>query len=435
MQLTIHRGTQEIGGSCIEIRSGQSRIILDVGLPLFDKVRQPLDTILFKSQSTEDLLNSGIIPAVEGLVTGDRHPEAIVLSHAHLDHCGLLDRTNPEIPVYATTGTSKMMLAGSLFACQVEIPRERFRKLVPEQPIQIGNFRVTAYSVDHSIYGAVAILVEADGQSLLYSGDLRLHGRKTGMAKKLIAACQDKKLDVLLMEGTHLGSLSNLKTTEYELEDQIVEHVRHAPSLVLASFSPQHVDRLVTFIRTAIKTKRTFVVDVYTAFVMHLISRETKIPIPGIDEKIRIFFPKLFWENESKRKMLTEKCPQFLAKQIEIEEIRLHPETFLMVFRASMLETDFAGRLPQGTLCLHSRWEGYLVQPDALEVKRAIENAHGQVIQAHVSGHIRQDDLARLVDQLNPQVVVPIHTFHRQLFCERFGNVRLLGDGEVFDIC
>ncbi len=434
MQIIIHRGTQEVGGSCIEIRSGESRIILDVGLPLFDKDRQPLDTRLFQSQSTEDLLNSGIIPAVEGLVTGDRHPDAIILSHAHLDHCGLLDRTNSKIPVYATSGTSKMMLAGSLFAGQVEIPRARFRKLAPEQPIQIGNFRVTAYSVDHSIFGAVAILVEADGQSLLYSGDLRLHGRKTGMAKKLISALQNKKLDVLLMEGTHLGSVSNEQTTEYQLEDQIVEHVKNTPSLVLASFSPQHVDRLVTFIRTAIKTKRIIVVDVYTAFVMHLLSRETKIPIPGIDEKLRIFFPKLFWENESKRKMLAEKCPQFLAKQIEIEEIRLHPENFLMVFRASMLETDFAGRLPPGTLCLHSRWEGYLEQPDALDVNHAINNAGGQMIQAHISGHIRREDIFDLVELLKPRAIVPVHTFERQQLSQRFQNVLQLNDGELFEV-
>jgi ribonuclease J len=185
--------------------------------------------------------------------------------------------------------------------------------------------------------------------------------------------------------------------------------------------------------RTAIKTKRIFVVDVYTAFVMHLISRETKIPIPGVDEKLRIVFPRLLCDNESKRKILTEKLPQFLAKQIEIEEIRLHPENFLMVFRASMLETDFAGRLPQGTLCLHSRWEGYLEQPDALEVKRAIENANGQLIQSHISGHLRQDDIIALIKQSKPHAIVPIHTFSPQLLSDQFTNVRLLVDGESFD--
>ena len=34
MNITIHRGTHEIGGSCVELSSGKSRILLDFGIPL-----------------------------------------------------------------------------------------------------------------------------------------------------------------------------------------------------------------------------------------------------------------------------------------------------------------------------------------------------------------------------------------------------------------
>lgn len=36
MKLTIHRGTHEIGGSCLELssNSGRTRVIIDIGLPL-----------------------------------------------------------------------------------------------------------------------------------------------------------------------------------------------------------------------------------------------------------------------------------------------------------------------------------------------------------------------------------------------------------------
>jgi ribonuclease J len=34
MQVCIHRGTKEIGGTCIGIESRGHRIVLDVGLPL-----------------------------------------------------------------------------------------------------------------------------------------------------------------------------------------------------------------------------------------------------------------------------------------------------------------------------------------------------------------------------------------------------------------
>ncbi len=81
-----------------------------------------------------------------------------------------------------------MMLAGGLFAGQVELPRNRFREIEPERPVTIGDFTVTGYSVDHSIYGCLAFLIEAKGRRILYTGDLRSHGRKPGMGKRLIEA-------------------------------------------------------------------------------------------------------------------------------------------------------------------------------------------------------------------------------------------------------
>ena len=38
MTLTIHRGTHEIGGSCVEIRTDKTKILIDLGMPLdYDK--------------------------------------------------------------------------------------------------------------------------------------------------------------------------------------------------------------------------------------------------------------------------------------------------------------------------------------------------------------------------------------------------------------
>ena len=38
MTLTIHRGTHEIGGSCVEICSDKTKILIDLGMPLdYDK--------------------------------------------------------------------------------------------------------------------------------------------------------------------------------------------------------------------------------------------------------------------------------------------------------------------------------------------------------------------------------------------------------------
>ncbi len=61
------------------------------------------------------------------------------------------------------------MLAGKLFAGQVLLAPERFVELVPEVTTTIGPFSITGFSVDHSIYGCMAFLIEADGKRMLYS--------------------------------------------------------------------------------------------------------------------------------------------------------------------------------------------------------------------------------------------------------------------------
>ena len=82
MKLCIHRGTREIGGTCVELESAGARILLDLGLPL-----NAGDTA------------SVSLPAVAGLAKVDPSLIAIILSHGHRDHWGLLPKARPDIPV------------------------------------------------------------------------------------------------------------------------------------------------------------------------------------------------------------------------------------------------------------------------------------------------------------------------------------------------
>ena len=430
MQITIHRGTHEIGGNCIEIATENTRIILDVGMPLFNEDREPHDTSLLRRLTPEELRQRGILPNVPGLFdeTGSP-PDAILLSHAHEDHTGLLRHSQDKIPIYASVGTSKMMLAGAKFAGQPELPNGRHRAIHAGQPIQIGDFCVTAFSVDHSIYGAQAFLIEAEGKSVLYSGDLRMHGRKPGMHRSLIQAVKNRTIDVLLMEGTHISHPDHRGKNEYDLEDEIVGHVQTAAGLVLASFSPQHVDRLVGFFRAAKRTNRIFVADAYTAFVMYLIASETSVPRPESTAGVKVFFPKFFVETYE-RKRHQRQFHLMSPARIGMNEILLNPSQYVMLFRPSMLESDFGGRLPSGSRCLYSRWSGYLERPDWQPVKAAL--AKGNLIETHTSGHIFYDDIIDFVGQIKAETVIPIHTFAAEEFKASSPNVKLMADGDKF---
>jgi len=430
MQLIIHRGTREIGGNCIELRSGYSRLILDVGMPLFREDRQPHDSNALRRASKDDLLESGILPRVAGLFTDGPPVDAILLSHAHEDHTGLLKHSESSIPIYASRGTSKMMLAGANFAGQPHLPRQRYRELANEIAIKIGDFLVTPYAVDHSIYGCQAFLIEADGKSVLYSGDLRMHGRKPGMHRRLIEALSGRTIDVLLMEGTHVGHAGTRGPTEYELEDKLTEHVKSATSLVLASFSPQHVDRLVGFLRATKKAGRTFVADAYTAFIMHLIASEIPVPKPESTDWVKVYFPK-FFEAAVQQKRLEAFQERMTPARIELDEIRQNPSQYVMIFRPSMLESDFGNALPEGTRCMYSRWEGYLNQPEWTSANQLLANIEGDLREVHTSGHIYADDIIAFAHTVGANCVIPIHTFAPEQFTRVVDNVQTAMDGEV----
>lgn len=69
MQITIYRGTKEIGGTLIEVKAAATKILIDAGYPLFLN-NEPIDDKIAKLPHTE-LLRFGVLPKIDGLYTWD----------------------------------------------------------------------------------------------------------------------------------------------------------------------------------------------------------------------------------------------------------------------------------------------------------------------------------------------------------------------------
>lgn len=54
--------------------------------------------------------------------------------------------------------------------------------------------------------------------------------------------------------------------------------------------------------------------------------------------------------------------------------------------------------------------------------------------QVHTSGHATPKDLTVFAKALNPKILVPIHTFHSEQYGEMFDNVKILEDGELWEV-
>ncbi len=253
MRVCIHRGTHEIGGTCVEIESQGKQIVLDIGLPLDSDIQDvPL-------------------PPVKGFDRPDESLLGVVISHPHQDHYGLAGKLPTGTPLLIGSGAERILEAASVF-----VPgKVRFDNVIHLQdrmPIALGPFIVTPFLMDHSAYDAYAILVEADGKRLFYSGDLRAHGRKAKLFERLLAH-PPEKVDVLLLEGTTVGrtGLDNEYPTEADLEKRFEQSFRETAGLSLVWCSGQNIDRLVTIYRAARHVRRQFIVDMYTASVLRAI--------------------------------------------------------------------------------------------------------------------------------------------------------------------
>jgi ribonuclease J len=420
ISVTVHRGSNEIGGNCVEIVTAKSRLILDVGMPLSEMMdnggsRQ-------RKPNRHDLIRRGVIRPVPGLFSPGPRIDGILLSHAHGDHFGLIEYTRPEIPVYLSRGASKMLMSGSLFAGQSALSRDRQKVLLPGKPRRIGDCSVTAYPVDHSSYGSVAFLIEAGGKRIIYSGDLRLHGRKPGMAKVLLKSARKTPLDLLIMEGTSLSRGEEPGLSEQNVETLLVNSLKLTPGLALAMFSPQNVDRLVSYYRAAVRSGRTLVLDPYAAFILHLIKSECAVPGPFDGKQIRIFMMKSFISSSAGRR-LPKLTPLMKKVEISRDDILAAPGNFLMIFREWMYERVFERQLPPGSRLLYSYWPGYLdVQPRLKELRDRLKDSGCAFDLVHASGHIYYEDIMKFIERSNPLKLMPIHTTASDQLQLRFGD-------------
>ena len=152
MRVCIHRGTNEIGGTCVEVEAEGRRIILDVGLPL----------------DADDAAES-LLPSVKGFRTPDDSLLGVVISHPHQDHYGLARFIRPDVPVYIGQAAERILKAASQFTPS-GVEFQNVQHLHDGEAVEIGPFRLTPYLVDHSAYDAYSLLVEAGGKRLFYSG-------------------------------------------------------------------------------------------------------------------------------------------------------------------------------------------------------------------------------------------------------------------------
>jgi ribonuclease J len=415
MRVRIHRGAAEIGGNVVEVEPDRLRIILDLGLPL-----------------TAAFGDAVAMPAIEGLPDGAASLLGVILTHAHPDHFGLIPKLGESVPIYCGEATSRILVEASFFT-PMGLAVKPTRVLADHTKLQIGPFAITPILVDHSAYDAFVLLVEAGGRRLLYTGDLRGHGRKRRLFEEMISK-PPPAIDVLLMEGTRIGEpdarLRGL-ASEDDVEAEALKTIRSASGLVLALFSPQNIDRLVSIYRATRKAGRTLVLDLYGASVAAATGNPS-IPQASWDG-VRVYVP------QSQRVRVKtsgefDRVKEIAGNRIYARDLAEHPDRYVMLFRDSMARELAREDCLEGAVAVWSMWSGYLDQPSGVRLRAFLDAMRIPLVLHHASGHATSADLLRLAQAINARQVVPIHTATPEAFVGLVENAQIRRDGEWWNV-
>ena len=415
MRVCIHRGSKQIGGSCVEVESRGQRILIDLGLPL-----------------DADENRSQYLPKVDGLDGTDPTLLGVLISHPHLDHFGLLAHISPNIPVGMGPAARRILEAAAPFLPGNWPTPAKGWNYQSGQCFDIGPFRITPFLVDHSAYDAYALLIESDGKSIFYSGDFRAHGRKAALFDRLVAN-PPANIDVLLLEGSSIGRIDDDQqfSSESDIEAEFVQVFSAAKGLALVQTSGQNIDRIVSIMRASKRTGRKLVLDLYTAAILEATDNQN---IPQSDwPEVALFIPQA-QRIQIKKNAWFDLLKRHTANRIYIKHLQEAPRESTLLFRP-LHSTDLErGECLDGAVYIYSQWEGYWERGFYDGVKDWLEKHAIPKISIHTSGHASPVDLKQLAAAMNPRKVVPIHSFAPERYSGLFSNVQSYNDGEWWEV-
>lgn len=411
MKFTIHRGAKEIGGTVIELSSDSTTLLLDAGLPLSEE-------------------------SVEVDVSSLK-PDAVLISHPHQDHYGLIEELDPDIPVYMSELSLKLIQSLRLILGK-PFPENKVQHFKPWQPFEVGDFTITPYLMDHSSPDAFAFLLEAEGKRVFYSGDLRGHGRKRVLFENLLKR-PPTNVDLMFLEGTMMGRDNKLFPSEESVEGAIYETIKDQENISFLLSSSQNIDRMVSAHRACKRAGKIFVIDPYTAWVLEQMKLVTG-NVPAMDwEEVKVYIP-----NNQYKKMKEQQDVfgdfinrMFGSPRVEISELEKNPSSYLFLGKMSSarLINRFMGEYPVNVI--YSMWQGYLDYSNkdfygAQQISAMMDDDRVNFVYAHTSGHATVEDLKRIVDAIQPGKLIPVHTERAKDYKKNFENVVVVSDGTPY---
>jgi ribonuclease J len=483
----------EIGGNKILLEADGARLMFDFGTG-FDKVGAYYNEFLRPrpARGLQDPLLLGLIPPLKGIYRTDLELpglwervsqlpayrdlrragrpglEAVLLSHAHLDHNGDLAYLDERIPIFATRLTAfigrVMQVAGASSmerefvyinprqpnaSGDLETDRSASYQLRPHYfldgelsgsaqeywaaaggssrkpiasapaaraPQYLAGMELRWWPVDHSIPGAVGFALETPAGWVAYTGDIRFHGRAGADTQRFMQALADLHPVALICEGTSTAELPAL--TEADVAGRALPLLeRYAGKLVIADFGARNLERFATFLELAQRSQRMLLAQAKDLYLLQTLA----LVLPDRPDPLSIPHLGLYADPKSApRAWETALRQAWASRTVSPQAVSRRPGDYLLADSLWDLNDLPDLRVPPGGAYLFSSSPAYDDEQKADLVRLNNWAAwlgltiHGlsadPAERLHASGHAGRSQLVDFVKAVQPRQLIPIHT-------------------------
>ncbi len=461
--LTFYGGIGEVGGNKVLLEDGDRRLWLDFGMSFAQSGRYFAEFLQPKKYNgVLDFLEMDLLPrlsdmgglyrqdylAHSGMETWDQAAyDAVFLSHAHADHSFYIHFLRSEIPIFASEVTRRILAAiettstsgltdfltfkqtfklrpkktgGQMRVKGEEAKTARDFRVIEERAV-IGEAVIEALPVNHSLPGALGFIIHASAGAVVYTGDLRFHGYGGELTARFVRRAAEIKPIALICEGTRIEETES--PTEQDVQDRAGEIVRDTRNLVIVNYPWKDIERMRSFYQVAKNSGRRLAVSLKQAHLLELL-QGTDAQAPSLDDQhIAIYIDRKNWGLITKPHYPRDIVEQdyeawerkFLHRpnRVTCEDIYRHQSEFIIRIDFFDLADLIDIRPAEGSCYIRSVTEP-LDEEAEIELWR-VENwlKHFGLYpyhQIHASGHASGPELKKLIAEINPKAVFPIHT-------------------------
>jgi ribonuclease J len=447
-QIHVHGGILTIGGTKVIVAEGGYRVVFDFGSAyapggdFWGRGLQPRPG----AARLRDLIGLGYTPALDGLYrpeyaqaaglkpgVGDGKTQ-VFISHLHLDHMALVDLLTDEIPIWMHVDSLRLFRAVAATGENPPVPQGA-RGFEWGQVIEVGPIKVTPVAVDHDIPGACALLIETSAGTVVYTGDLRTHGAHPEKVEAFIEAARARHPKLLLIEGTRMGELANPDLDraptlpELEVPGRVVGFLQECTGLGLITLYPRNTARIGAIARAVREAGRQLVLSPEMAYIY--------ASVEGTLVDVAVYLrakDRQAMEAGTEPGWLTDLLAKGVAT-VDAATVRANQSGYLL----QLYYWDF-GELVDlqpaaGSVFIHSNGEPLGRFDPAFELMQRWLGHFGVELRwAPSTGHADPASLQRIVTEIAPDLLMPIHSHYPQLLEVESVRRELPDLGATYDI-